>query len=793
MKVNYATCLRSLLLKTLLMFSLSLCWWFSGFTQNVIEDISEINPRNYKEEIYLQTDRDLYIVGEQVLFKVYKINGLSYKPNNVSKVVYLELLNSAGYPVTQIKLNVDGKSGSASFGLSDTISSGNYLLRAYTKWMKNYSEKDFSFKPISIINPFHSPEKIKIPSKKQVIDTILFYPEGGVLVSGNESKVGFRAIDKSGRPISIDAAIVNENMDTICLVSNENTGFGTFSFKPNHRENYRLLCSTDNIGELDFPLGKIESSGIALSLYHTDLYSPFKVKIHKSSGVNPGNSSYFILVLSNGLVKFMKEINLNREIEIIISREELPKGISEIVLVNDNGEQLCNRWIYNEFENSISLDVKLDQQEYRSREKVKVEIIATDKEGEPIDANLTVSIAKSCTVNETRANINNRYKHISSLRTELKTSEISDINDFLLCYSGDDFDLIKSMGASKVFPQYLPEFEGVILSGNLRNGTTNIPVGNTKVLFSFVDSIAKCQVYETNDSGDFHFVIDETGLQEIVIQPVDFTLSDFEIVLRSDFSNSFDHFFPGTFYLDITELEELNSSIINMQIENIYKPYRKPSSHVTASSDLYSFYGDPEHSVEISDFIKLTTIREVIKEIVPHVQTRQLDGKSYIKIVSDIDGQIFENNPLVIVDGIPFNDIDQILSMNSAEMRRIEVINRRYFIDDHVFDGIIHFITKKGNLEALDFDHSIFRQAYNAFYQEVKFNSPDYSNETLKNSPLPDYRNTLYWNPDLQTKNNGVVGFEFYTSDETSDYTIFVEGISQDGKTGAISKRLVVN
>ena len=177
-------------------------------------EITEYNSKNFEEELFLQTDRDLYIVGEQVWFKIYKINALTHKPNNVSKVVYLELLNGAGYPVVQIKLKVERKSESASFNLPETLSSGNYLLRAYTNWMKNYSEKDFSFKPITIFNPFHGPEKIKIPSKRQFIDTVLFYPEGGVLVSGIESKVGFRAIDKSGRPQSLDAAIVNEKMDT---------------------------------------------------------------------------------------------------------------------------------------------------------------------------------------------------------------------------------------------------------------------------------------------------------------------------------------------------------------------------------------------------------------------------------------------------------------------------------------------------------------------------------------------------------------------------------------------------
>ncbi len=793
MKANCTICFVSLIRKQVFLVFLCSLWWLSGFTQNVIKNISEYNSHNFKEELYLQTDRDLYIVGEQVWFKINKLSALSNKPENVSKVVYIELLNSTGYPVIQIKLKADRDSESSSFSLSDTLSSGNYLIRAYTNWMKNYSEKYFSFKPISIINPFHGSKKIMLPSKKQVIDTVLFYPEGGALVSGIESKIGFRAIDKSGKLHGIDAAIVNEKKDTICLVQNENTRFGTFFFKPDYRESYSLIYTIGNSEEKSFPLGRVERSGIVLSLDHSDQHSPVRVKINKGSGFHPYKNSYFILIMSNGLVKFIKEINLNREIEIVINRDELPKGISQIILTNDHWEQLSNRWIYNEFENGMFLDVKLDKQKYGSREKVKVEIIARDKEGDPIDTDLSVSIAKSCTVNENRMNIDNRYKFRASLRTGVGSCEGTDINDCLLFYPDDAFDINKLRYTNKIRLQHLPELDGMILSGTLKNSLSDEPVGNTKVVCSLVGGIAKCQVFETTDSGDFHFVINESGLQEIVIQPIDTLLNEYYVELKSDFSNSFDHFFPGSFCLDTNKLEELNKSIISMQIENLYKPYRQPSHFEAARSDLYSFYGDPEYKVEISDFIKLTTVREVIKEIIPYVRTRTLDGRSFIRVVSDIESKAFDNAPFVIVDGIPFNDFDQILGMNSTDMERIEVINRRYFIDDHVFDGIIHFVTKKGNLEVLDFDHAIFRQAYHTFYRGAGFNSPDYDIDSLINSPLPDFRNTLYWNPDLRTQNDGVVSIEFYTSDEAGDYTIFVEGISTDGKTGAISKQLVVN
>ena len=229
-----------------------------------------------------------------------------------------------------------------------------------------------------------------------------------------------------------------------------------------------------------------------------------------------------------------------------------------------------------------------------------------------------------------------------------------------------------------------------------------------------------------------------------------------------------------------------------MQVENIYQPFRQNYTQIAADSSFLNFYGDPLNSVVVSDFIQLNTVREVIKEIVPNVYTRKRDEKYSFRLLSDIEGQIFKNAPFVLVDGVPYNEVGNILDMRADDLHRIDVINLRYLIDGVIFDGILHFITHRGNLEVLDFDYSIFRQAYTSMSRETTFNSPDYSSEVLINSRLPDYRNTLYWNPDLKTQQNGVAQFSFYTSDEASNFTILVEGISPDGKTGSISKVLNV-
>ncbi len=79
-----------------------------------------------------------------------------------------------------------------------------------------------------------------------------------------------------------------------------------------------------------------------------------------------------------------------------------------------------------------------------------------------------------------------------------------------------------------------------------------------------------------------------------------------------------------------------------MQVENIYKPFRQNNHSAIANSDSVGFYGDPEYTILISDYIQLTTVREVIKELIPSAYIRRKGQKSYLHLVSAIDGQAFE-------------------------------------------------------------------------------------------------------------------------------------------------------
>jgi len=112
------------------------------------------NLANAQEKVVLTTDRDIYIGGETMWFTLMVTDSQTQDASTISQVAYVEILNRNNVPVAQYKCFLTDAQLRSKVVLPDTITTGNYLLRAYTKWMTNFGEESFEKKTISIMNPF---------------------------------------------------------------------------------------------------------------------------------------------------------------------------------------------------------------------------------------------------------------------------------------------------------------------------------------------------------------------------------------------------------------------------------------------------------------------------------------------------------------------------------------------------------------------------------------------------------------------------------------------------------------
>jgi hypothetical protein len=118
-----------------------------------MDDSRILNPSLYRENLYLFTDRNLYASGETVYFRLYNLSHPLLKENAWSRVCYLELINSRNEAVARGKYQVYSWGGEGQIILPDTAGTGQYYLRAYTTWMRNYPPSGYFHLPLAIVNP----------------------------------------------------------------------------------------------------------------------------------------------------------------------------------------------------------------------------------------------------------------------------------------------------------------------------------------------------------------------------------------------------------------------------------------------------------------------------------------------------------------------------------------------------------------------------------------------------------------------------------------------------------------
>jgi hypothetical protein len=743
---------------------------------------TRVSERNYNEDLYIQTDRDVYIAGEEVYLKISEFGGLTHNAGGISKVVYVDMLDHFNTPVIQMKIETDSRTGEGVFRIPDTLRTGCYFIRSFTNWMKNFPQSYFAYRKISVINPFENLSRLKIPPVDNQPDSVIFYPETGYLVSGIGTRLGVCCYNENGEPVTANGKIIDSEGHVLDQFMTDRHGTGLVSIKPSSSDNLFLVTSDSTGQGRRFALPSVRETGMTFNVIADKQADNVIISLLKSPGFNVPGGIIDITWSHASFPPVIKTVSTESDSAINFSQDILPAGLAKITVTDKAGLLLASRWFYNVKKPGISYRVTVRSEDFSPRGKMKFDIKAEDERGQSVESNLSVSVIRPVLMgNSNSSNLLRRIQspEIQELNTDLV---LPDMNDYLIFYR-DESDLT-GYADSDTAIHYLPEPEGHIISGVIRDKSTDAPLSNEDISISFVGKTARCNFTRASVNGEFLTAVKEYGVKEIVVQPLSPETDGYYVDLIDPFLPDPRGFQPGPLYIDTTSLEEINKAIVSMQVKNIYNPFLQPGISGSKGNGGPDFYGEPDKIILLSEFIELTTIREVLKEIVPGVSAVNRNEKSSLRLINKYPDASFTTPPLVIVDGIPIYDINKVLEIRSSDIERIEVLNTRYFVYDIIIEGIINIVSKKGDLSVLEFDRSVFRQEFDGLHDGHKFNFPNYSIDALKSSRLPDFRNTLYWNPDVRTDRDGNAAIEFYTSDETGEYTVIVEGFTSDGKRG---------
>ncbi len=730
----------------------------------------DANLLSAQETVSFRTDRDTYIAGEFVWLSANCTKSGTATPSGISKVIYIELLDNKNVAAKQLKLHAVNGTASTEFELPETLPTGNYIIRGYTKWMRNYNPALYFTKNIAVINPFSSNSFPK-SDKAFSSDTLIFYPEGGKIIRNHTNKITVQSLDKFGETKPVSGEIISPAGSVVLSFETAENGLATIQFKPDETGGYKFRIGGSN--KLA-PLPKVTESGINLKLVDdAGNHLTFSLAVENYDIDNPSAGKLHV-VTSDGIFVGSYPVLLKDNETVLVSTKSVPSGYLSALLIDTTGTILSSRYFTVPKKNNEALTVKTDKTNYLPRSPVSIEINNTGNL-----KNVTVSVVKQALLNyKTQLGETDRPDNIPFQELRKIASGSVSINDLLIC-----FEPFGDVLAPRTDNLFLPEMKGEIISGTILYPNSRQPIINRVFILSFVSKYPTISFSKTDSSGRFNFVSNRFGEHEIVIQPFsrDTTGLDYKVNLDLEFSPEYTTREIKSLYVEKDHLAEINKAIINMQVNALYSPFNSYPITEKREPNPVCFYGKPEISVLVDKYIELPSIEEILTEIVPFTHITRKKGKVSIKTFEDESLNPKKSDSFCLVDGVPVRNQGKILKMDYTKVEKIDVVNIDYLIHDNVLGHILNLITKEGDMSAFEFDSRLFRQVHKSYSQSYLFNSPDYSVDSIRASRIPDFRNLLFWDPDVDFDGNGKSEILFYTSDEATKYAVVVEGINSDG------------
>lgn len=733
------------------------------------ELLTNYATKNHHEKLFIHTDKNFWVAGETSWFKVYLVNGQSHLPINTSRVAYLELVDNENQILLQAKIELNEGLGNGHFAIPASINSGNYYLRAYTRWMKNYSAEFYFHQPITIVNTFRklfdSPEPIK-----PEID-IQFFPEGGQWIDGIKHKMAFRATDHTGKGIDFKGIVMNSLGDSLIRFQPDKFGIGFFEMMPSAAQEYTAIINHEG-KNISVKLPRARAHGFALQV--TDSLENLNITIHAKDEID---KSLYVLAHTRNSIKIASSYPLKDGVaRLQISKKDLDAGISHITVFASTGQPICERLVFTKPATSSNLVVSTNREQTSTRKKVTLNLKAEITS----QANLSASIMRDDSLQQfVQPNIVSNLLLTSDLKGNIESPHYylkahnGAIDNLMLTHGWSRFRWEELSEAKSI--EYLPEYRAHLIEATAVDKETRVPIPGIIGYISAPTKKIELGGAITDKNGVLLVEANHLkGTNKLILQS---PYEQAKLEFKSPFSSAFINFHLPPINLSEKNSRALVAKSVSMQVNDVFGKHE----NFALSTDSSAFYGIAPESYLLDDYTRFPLMEEVMREYVKSVWVRKKDNQFVFKIVDRDRGQVLDNESLVLLDGVPVFNVNDIMEFDPLKIKQLDIVPEQYFVGSLVFDGILSYRTYKGDLDGFKFNPKTVMVDYEGLQLHKEFYSPRYETFPEINNRMPDGRHLLYWNPDIQINGNESTQLEFYTSDQPGTFKVIVQGIAADG------------
>jgi hypothetical protein len=771
--------------------------------ETALDSFAFIQPQ---EKVYVQTDRNTYLAGEPIWFKTYTI--LNEKPTILSKIVYIELVSQEGKLVDKKMLKLINGIASGNIDAKSSYSSGKYLLRAYTLWMLNFPEFIFE-KKISIVNSNDSKKTKNAVSVQQNI-SVVFYPEGGNLISSIKNIIAYKATDQNNNPIDVKGNILNTKNEKVTSFETTHNGMGKFEFLPKDGEVYKAQITSANGQQKTVLLPQINSEGVVLIVDNSNLSKTF-VSVSRSEKNKLLYNNLIVLAQINYQIAYMGKLNIDEGLDAVaIPKKNLPAGIMHITVLSEDGKPLAERIVFvaNHNVNQNLITFTNSNTEKRQRNSISIDV----SQFKNVNAAIAITNA-SASSNNYNENILSSFLLSSDIKGKIyqtekyfEDKESATLNnlDLVMLTNGWRRYKLADILANKFSILRYPFERGLTITGKVleSNGKSILKAAKINLIINGEDSTKIISQANTNTSSAF-YVDNIDYKKEATIYYQGTNLNNKGAIVSVNFNPSFfDTLKSGTYKInepffseekiegsndynklisDKLKLEGEKSKTLEAVIVKSKKSSEQDSLNRQYTSDI--FY-ESDQTIPVNTAINTGDILQFLRGIVPGISIIRSDTGTQVNFTRYQGADYFSENGgnagvQFFLNEVPVS-IDVVESLYAEDIGLVKVYKGNTAIALGIDRGAIALYTIKGK-STRDWRQKGFDFIKKLGYSvEREFSEIDYTKINPKNE-FVDVRTTIYWNPNLLVKDGKAI-VNFYNDDVCKKFKVVIEGIDENGK-----------
>ncbi|HEX3766919.1 MAG TPA: hypothetical protein VHT72_01030, partial [Puia sp.] len=381
---------------------------------------------------------------------------------------------------------------------------------------------------------------------------------------------------------------------------------------------------------------------------------------------------------------------------------------------------------------SLAIQAKTDQAVYTTRKPIRIDLSTTNRNSQPLSGNLSMSVFMIDSLQHIpeQSIITYLYLH-SELKGRIESPEYyfantdkatdEALDNLLLTQGWRRFKWSDVMDSKKSTFEFLPEVEGPVVNGKIINKLTGAPVAFSGAWLSIPGDDYAFSSATSDGQGVVHFGFKDIYKNNaIVVQPALQKDSSNRIDINNSYSDKFSSNSLRPLILSRSQESILVNRSISTQVENTYSIERK-RQYVKTYPDTTSFYGKPDKQYNLDDFTRFQTMEEVMREFVEDVRIRKEGEKYNFKVRNKLFNTYFEEDPLILLDGIPITDASKIIALDPLKIKRIEVVTYNYYTGSSVFAGIVNVKSYSGEIGATQIDPNSLVIEYDGLQQQREF------------------------------------------------------------------------